>query len=82
VGLVLDGNETARHGEGVFVGRSRVGVITSGARSPILGKSLGLCRIAIEHSAEGSEVEVGKLDGHQKRLSAKVVPLPFLVLDR
>ena len=26
----------------------------------------------------GTEVEVGKLDGHQKRIGAKVVPFPFL----
>ena len=36
VGLELEGNEPAGHGDGVHVGRQQVGVITSGTRSPIL----------------------------------------------
>ena len=36
VGLELAGNEPAAHSDGVYVGRSQVGVITSGTRSPIL----------------------------------------------
>ena len=34
VGLELEGNETAGHGDEVYVGRQRVGVVTSGTRSP------------------------------------------------
>jgi aminomethyltransferase len=30
----------------------------------------------IIHTAPGTLVEVGKLDGHQKRIPAKVVPFP------
>ena len=30
-----------------------------------------------EYAPGGTEVEVGKLDGKQKRLPAKVVPFPF-----
>ena len=33
--------------------------------------------MAIEHSEFGTEVEIGKIDGHQKRIPATVVPLPF-----
>jgi aminomethyltransferase len=36
VGLELEGNEPAAHGECVHVNRHQVGVITSGTRSPIL----------------------------------------------
>ena len=36
VGLELEGNETAGHGDEVYVGRQRVGVVTSGTRSPML----------------------------------------------
>ena len=46
-------------------------------RSPILRKNIALCRMQVEHSELGTEVEVGKLDGKQKRLPAKVVPFPF-----
>jgi aminomethyltransferase len=77
VGLELAGSETAGHGDCVHVGRSQVGVITSGARSPILRKNIALCRMAVQYAEPGTEVEVGKLDGHQKRIPATVVTIPF-----
>ena len=77
VGLELAGNEPAAHGDPVHVGRSQVGVVTSGMRSPILRKNIALCRMAVEHAALGTAVEIGKLDGHQKRIPATVVRLPF-----
>ena len=77
VGLEVAGNEPAAHGDGVYVGRSQVGVITSATRSPLLGKNIALCRLAVQHTALGSSVEVGKLDGQQKRIPASVVPFPF-----
>ena len=77
VGLELEGNEPAVHGDYVHVGRSQVGTVTSGTRSPILRKNIALCRMAVEYAAIGTEVEVGKLDGHQKRIPATVVGFPF-----
>jgi len=77
VGLQLRGNETADHGDHVYVGRRRVGVVTSGARSPLLKSNIALCRIAIQYSELGTDVEVGKLEGLQKQIPAKVVRFPF-----
>ena len=77
VGLELEGNETAGHGDEVYVGRQRVGVVTSGTRSPLLRKNIALCRMAVQYGEEGTDVEVGKLDGLQKRIPATVVPFPF-----
>jgi len=77
VGLELAGEEPGAHGDCVHVGRQQVGEITSATRSPILGKNIALCRIAVEHAEPGTEVEVGKLDGHQKRIPATVVGFPF-----
>ena len=77
VGLELVGAEPAAHGDCVHVGRHQVGVVTSGTRSPILGKNVALCRMAVEYAEPGTEVEVGKLDGHEKRLPATVVSFPF-----
>ena len=77
VGLELEGNETAGHGDEVYVGRRRVGVVTSGTRSPILKKNIALCRMAVQFSESGAAVEVGKLDGLQKRIPATVVRFPF-----
>lgn len=82
VGLRLDGNETATHGDCVHIGRAQVGVITSGVRSPILGASIALCRMAVQHSEPGSRVEVGKLDGHRKRIPATVTTFPFYDPDK
>lgn len=78
VGLTFAGNEPPHHGDGVFVGREQVGVITSACASPIMGHAIAMARIAVEDGDLGATVEVGKLDGHMKRLPATVVSLPFL----
>ena len=77
VGLELAGNEAAAHGDCVHIGRPQIGVVTSGTRSPVLRKNVALARLDVAHAEPGTEVEVGKLDGHQKRIPAKVVPFPF-----
>jgi glycine cleavage system T protein (aminomethyltransferase) len=82
VGLELDSNETAGHGDHVYVGRQRVGVVTSGTRSPTLKRSIALCRMAVQYADIGTEVEVGKLDGLQKRIPSKVVRIPFYDPDK
>ena len=46
-------------------------------RSPILKKNIALARVDVAHSDIGGALEVGKLDGKQKRLKAEVVTFPF-----
>jgi aminomethyltransferase len=82
VGLELEGNETAGHGDEVWVGRRRVGVVTSGTRSPVLRKNVALCRMSVQYAELGTAVEVGKLDGLQKRIPAEVVRFPFYDPDK
>ncbi len=84
VGLELAGSETAGHGDCVHVPgvRDDIGVITSGTRSPVLRKNIALCRIAVQYAEPGTEVEVGKLDGQQKRIPATVVGIPFYDPDK
>ena len=77
VGLELVGHEPAVNGDCVHVGRAQIGEITSGMLSPKLGKNIALCRIDVKYSEIGTKVEIGKLDGHQKRIGAKVVAFPF-----
>ncbi len=74
VGLLLDGNEVAAHGQWVHpVGdRWRVGVITSATFSPILNRSIALAQIAPEYADIGTVVEVGLVDGLKRRVSATV----------
>ena len=74
VGLDIDANEAVGHGDTIHIGRAQIGVVTSSTRSPILKKTIALARVDVLHSQVGTEVEIGKLDGHQKRLPATIVP--------
>ncbi|OBZ93112.1 aminomethyltransferase [Pararhizobium polonicum] len=73
VGLDIDANDAVGHGDTVHIGRAQVGVVTSATRSPLLKKTIALARMDVLHSELGTEVEIGKLDGQQKRLPAKIV---------
>jgi len=77
VGLVLQGNEVAAHGQCVFAQgeRWRVGHITSATFSPILNKSIAIAQIAPEYAQPATIVEVGLLDGIKRRIEATVGPL-------
>ena len=76
VGLVIEGNDAVGHGDPLYVGRAQVGVITSATRSPILKAQIALARIDVAHAATGTGIEIGKLDGHRKRIGAEIVPFP------
>lgn len=78
VGLHLEDDEAPSHGDGVFVGREQVGVITSACASPFFGHAIAMARVAVENAELGTKLEVGKLDGHMKRLQATIVNLPFV----
>lgn len=82
MGLILDGNEPVKHGDKIYVGRFPVGIITSSTSSPILKKQIAMCRLAPEYAQLETMVEVGQLDGHKRRLSAKVVSFPFYDPER
>ncbi|MBL9062615.1 DUF1989 domain-containing protein [Tabrizicola sp.] len=75
VGLDIDAAVDVGHGDCLHVGRAQVGEVTSSVRSPILGKNIALARVDVAHSEVGTTLEVGKLDGQQKRLPAVIVPL-------
>jgi aminomethyltransferase len=75
VGLEIDAATTVGHGDGLFVGRAQVGVVTSATRSPVLGRQIALARVDVAHAAPGTALEVGKLDSQQMRLPAVIVPL-------
>ena len=64
------------------MGRPHIGVVTSGTRSPLLRKNVALARVAVEYSEIGTQLEVGKLDGLQKRIPATVVRFPFYDPDK
>ncbi|WP_299774762.1 DUF1989 domain-containing protein [uncultured Tateyamaria sp.] len=74
VGLDIDSNVQVDHGDCIHIGRAQMGQVTSSMRSPLLDKNIALARVDVAHADIGTQVEVGKLDGHQKRLPAEVVP--------
>ena len=65
-----------RNGDCIRVGKAQVGEVTSAVKSPILGKVIALARVDVTQAEEGTELEIGQLDGHQKRLKAQVVRFP------
>jgi len=82
VGLELEGNEPAHHGDCVRDGRAQIGVVTSATRSPLTGKNVALCRLDIGYCEPGTRVEIGKLDGQQKRIDASVTAPIFYDPDK
>ncbi len=74
VGLELIDPGIARAHYAVFAGGNRTGEVTSGTKSPTLGKAIALAYVRREHAAAGSEVEV---EIRERRARARVVPLPF-----
>ena len=77
-GLKFASHEAPAHGDGVFVGRRQVGVITSATNSPAMGCAIAMARIAVEFAESDEKLEVGKLDGHSKRLEAERCDTPFV----
>ncbi len=82
VGLRSDTTEDVGHGDPVHVGRAQVGVVTSATRSPSLGCTIALARLDIACAALGGEVEIGKLDGQQKRIPAEITAFPHYNPDK
>ena len=75
VGLRIAGGTVPAHGDPVCLGRAQVGQVTSATRSPQFGV-IALARVAVLHAAPGTALEVGQLDGQQKRLPAEVTTIP------
>ena len=76
VGLDVEGGIVPSSGDGVRAGRVQVGEVTSAVKSPILGRVIALARVDVTHAETGTELEIGQLDGVQKRLAARVSTTP------
>ncbi len=77
-GLRFMGHELPNHGDPVMIGRRNVGAVTSATVSPALDCAIAMARIAVEYGHNNAEIEVGKLDGHGKRLNAVICDIPFV----
>ncbi|WP_346429740.1 DUF1989 domain-containing protein [Paracoccus sp. DMF-8] len=76
VGIEVEGQEAIGHGDCVRIGRAQVGEICSAMRSPRTGKVIALARVDLAHAEPGTDVEVGRLDGQMKRLTARITTFP------
>jgi aminomethyltransferase len=76
VGFEMLGRGVARHGYALLASKEGepVGVCTSGAPSPTLGKNIGLGYLPVSMSAAGTEFFV---DCRGKKIEAQVVKTPF-----
>ncbi|MEC7161984.1 MAG: glycine cleavage system aminomethyltransferase GcvT, partial [Pseudomonadota bacterium] len=75
VGLAIEGRMPAREGAPIFSGDTQVGRITSGGFSPTLERPIARGYVDTALATEGTELEV---EVRNKRLPAKVAPLPFV----
>ena len=76
VGFEIEGGLVPSPGDCIRLGKAQVGEVTSAMKSPFLGKVIALGRVATAHAELGTNLEIGQLDGQQKRLKAKIVPFP------
>ena len=73
-GLQLESKRAARAHDVLFAGGQSVGEVTSGSLAPSLGVAVALAYLRADLCAPGTALEV---ECHGKRLSARVVDLPF-----
>jgi len=78
VGLSIEGGVVPSKGDCLRIGKAQIGEITSAMKSPSLGQVIALARVDVTHAEMGTEIEVGQLDGHAKRLRASVVAFPHV----
>ena len=74
VGLLPNSRNIARHGFPIRAMGKVIGVVTSGTYSPTLDRSIALGYVSVQHSEEGSVVEV---EVREKVLETEVTKLPF-----
>ena len=75
VGLALEGRMAAREGAVVMSGDKEVGRVTSGGFSPSLQRPIAMAYVDGALAAPGTALEI---DNRGRRLTAKVVPMPFV----
>ena len=75
-GVVVDGRQPPREGAAVLAGDRRVGTVTSGNFSPVLGS--GIAMAFVDTAADVEDGAGIALEVRGRRLQGRVVPLPFV----
>jgi len=82
VGLLIESQEVPQHGHLVFsptgTQKRDVGVVTSATYSFSHQQSIAMARVNAEAAEIGNILEIGMMDGRSKRLTCKVVSIPFV----
>lgn len=76
VPLTTDQKSFPRHGYDVTIDSKKIGYVTSGTVSPVLGKPIALAYVEKEYAQEGTEVNIKIRD---KEIPVQIVKLPFVV---
>ena len=74
VGLELLDPGIARSEYALFRNGTPIGRVTSGTKSPTLGKAIALAYVVIDEAQQGNAIDV---DIRGRKARAKIVPLPF-----
>lgn len=75
IGFEVEGRMIPRHGYEIKKDGEKVGVITSGAYSPILEKNIGLGYVEIAHANIGEQIDI---EHGNRSVAAVIVKTPFL----
>jgi aminomethyltransferase len=79
-GLIADGRQPPRHDDGVFMGATSVGTVTSGNFSPVLEHGIALA--LIDTAAGVGDADAVEIDVRGRRLGARLTTLPFVGAGR
>jgi aminomethyltransferase len=82
IGLEVDDPDPLAHGDHVVMGDGVVGVVTSGALSPVLERNLAFARVGVAHGGLGARLEVERAGAEPGRVPARVVRVPFYDPDK
>ena len=74
VGFEITDRGIAREGYDAYLGRDKIGRVTSGTQTPYLKKAIGMAYITSKHAKVDQEFEV---DIRGRRVRARVVAMPF-----
>jgi aminomethyltransferase len=80
-GIITEGRQPSRHDDAVLRGESRVGTVTSGNFSPVLGRGIALALIDTDAGSSGTELADGDdvlLDVRGRHLPGHLTTLPFV----
>jgi aminomethyltransferase len=75
VGFIINDRFVARHGFEVYSGDRKIGFVTSGSPSPILGKNIGLAYVEEGFNKTGNIIEIMIRD---RKIKAEIVKTPFI----